>query len=461
MSLSASVPQSALPDAHAVSAGAELREVVRLAWPIALAHFGVIAMSLVDTAILGHVSVDDLAGAAMGRAIGFAAVTLAMGVATGLEPIAAQALGAKDPARAWQALLTTTRASLLLWVPSVIVAIGVTYLLVPLGVEASVVERTRAYVIGQAPQMALIGVFLSAKVFLQAHGSTAPALIGSAVANVLNFFVCSLLVRGDDALRAVHLPPLGLPRLGALGAGIALSFATLVLALFVLVPARRRRGHAHAPPVPMRTTWKLGLPVGAQMLAEYAVFTTIALLAGKLGKHVVSAHQIAIGLASFTYMGGLGVAGATAVRVGIAVGERRSPRRAGLMGIAVGVASMTVGAIVFAVMPYTLVDVFTDDPQVIEIGGKLLLIAAIFQLFDGVQVVAAGALRGAGDVRSPFLANIGAHWLVGFPLAVALCFGFGLGASGLWWGVTASLILTALLLGARFYVLSGRRIARV
>ncbi len=440
----------------------ELREIVRLSWPIALAQFGLISMSLVDTAILGHVSIDDLAGAAMGRAIGFAAVTVSMGLATGLEPLASQALGAKDPGRAWQGLVTTLRACLLAWLPSFAVAYGVTYFLAPLGVDAPIIEHTRSFLIGQAPQMALIGVFLTTKVFLQAHGSTAPALVGSIVANVLNVVVCSLLVRGDDALRMVHLPPIGLPRLGALGAGIALSVATFVLTAFVVIPARRMRdAGATAARVPMRLVWKLGAPVGLQMLAEYAVFTLIALLAGKLGARVVSAHQIAIGLASFTYMGALGVAGATAIRVGIAVGEGRSPRRAGMLGIAIGAASMTAWAIVFAVFPYWLVDVFTDEPQTILLGGKLLLIAAIFQLFDGVQVVAAGALRGAGDVRAPFLAVAGAHWLVGLPLALFFCFGLGWGASGLWWGVTGGLIAVSIVLGARFLVVSAREIKRV
>lgn len=442
------------------AAEGELGAIVRLAWPIALAQFGLIAMSLVDTAILGHVSVDDLAGAAMGRAIGFAAVTLTMGVATGLEPLAAQALGAKDPERAWNGLVTNVRASLLLWIPSVAFAFAITLALGPLGVEAPVIERTRAYLLGQAPQMALIGVFLAAKVFLQAHGSTAPALVGSVVANVLNLVVCSVLVRGDDALRSVHLPPLGLPRMGALGAGMALSVATFVLTAFVVVPAWRRRTRGGTK-VPMAIAWRLGMPVGAQMLAEYAVFTLIALLAGTLGARVVSAHQIAIGLASFTYMGALGVAGATAVRVGRAIGEGRSPRRAGLLGIAVGAGTMAAWAIVFAAVPYWLVDVFTDDPAVIELGGKLLLIAAIFQLFDGVQVVAAGALRGAGDVRAPFAAIVGAHWLVGLPLALLFGFGFGWGASGLWWGITGGLVVVGVVLGARFLVVSKRAIARV
>ena len=439
----------------------ELRELVRLSWPITIAQLGMIAMSLVDTAILGHVSIDDLAGASIGRSIGFAAVTITMGVATGLEPLASQALGAGDPGRAWNGLLANMRACLYLWLPSVLVSFAVTLALAPLGIEATVIDRARGYLLGQAPQMGLIGIFLANKVFLQAHGVTRPALWGSAVANVVNIVVCNVLVRGDDALVQVHLPPLGLPHLGALGAGLALSVATLVLALFVVVPARARKPKALAPPIPTRLVWKLGMPVGMHMLAEYAVFTLVALLAGKLGARVVSAHQIAIALASFMYMGALGVGGATAVRVGLAVGSERSPRRAGLLGIALGAAFMSIGVVLFAVFPTYLIDLFTDDPDTIALGAQLLRIAALFQLFDGVQVVAAGALRGAGDVRFPFIANVTAYWVLGLPVALLLCFGFDMGARGLWWGLTLGLVFAAVTLGGRFVVLTRKRIARV
>jgi MATE family multidrug resistance protein len=440
----------------------ELRELLRLSWPIAVAQLGWVAMSLVDTAILGRVSVDELAGAAMGRAVGFAAVTMTMGLAEAIEPIASQALGAGDPGRAWQGLLATLRACVLLWIPSVVVALGATLAFGPLGIEADVEARSRAFVIGQAPQMLFIGVFLAHKSFLQAYGVTRPALIGSAVANVLNFVVCNLLVRGDEALALVGLRPMGLPRLGALGAGIALSFATLVMMLFVVVAARALRGDGeHAPRVPTRLAWRLGVPIGLHMLVEYGVFSAMAILAGKLGAIIVSAHQIAISLASFTYMGALGVAGATAVRVGRAVGEGRSPRGAGLLGIALGAAFMSLCAVGFALAPRFLIDVFTDEPGVIALGSKLLLFAAVFQLFDGVQVVAAGALRGAGDVRYPFLANTAAHWLINFPVGVALCFGAGWGVMGLWCGATLGLAAAAIALGARFAAITRGTIERV
>jgi MATE family multidrug resistance protein len=440
----------------------ELHELVRLSWPIAVAQLGLVAMALVDTAILGRVSVDELAGAAMGRAIGFAAVTMTMGIAEAIEPIAAQALGAKNPGRAWQGLLATLRACVLLWIPSVLVAFGATYAFAPLGIEVDIATRSRAFVIGQAPQMLFIGIFLAHKSFLQAHGVTRPALLGSFVANILNFVVCNLLVRGDDALAAVGIHPMGVPRLGALGAGLALSFATLVMTLFVVIPARSFRTEGvKAPRVPTKLAWTLGVPIGLHMLVEYGVFSTMAVLAGKLGAIVVSAHQIAIGLASFTYMGALGVAGATAVRVGRAVGEGRSPRRAGLLGIALGAGFMSICAVGFALAPRFLIDIFTDEPGVIALGSKLLLFAAIFQLFDGVQVVAAGALRGAGDVRYSFLANTAAHWLINFPVGVALCFAAGWGVVGLWCGATLGLAAAAIALLARFLSITGREIARI
>src|SRR5580693_6864846 len=170
------------------------------------------------------------------------------------------------------------------------------------------------------------------------------------------------------------------------------------------------------------------------------IFSLVALLAGTLGAEVASAHQVAIGMAAFTFMGALGVSGATAVRVGHAVGAGRSARAAGFLGIALGAGVMMVGVVAFLAVPRLLVSAFTNDARVIAIGVDLVRIAALFQLFDGVQAVAAGALRGAGDVRFPFVANVVAHWLVGFPIALVLGFALHGGAQGLWWGLTAGLV---------------------
>ena len=426
-----------------------------------MAQLGLISMSLVDTAVIGRVSVDDLAGAGIGRSIGFASIVVGIGVTTALEPMAAQAIGAGEPATAWRAYVANLRASTLLWLPAIIAAFAVTLSLPPLGVDAAVVHRVRMYLIGQAPGFLLTLAFLSSKTFLQAHGKTRPAMIGSIVANVVNLGVSNLLVRGDDALRAVGLRPLGLPALGALGGGIAFSFASLVLAAVVGWASLEFRAREPGPPVPLARVYKLGVPVGLQMLAEMGIFSLVALLSGALGPEVASAHQVAIGLASFTFMGALGVSGGTAVRVGLAVGAGTSPRRAGGLGIALGAAVMIAGAIAFMAVPRLLVSAFTHDERVIAIGVDLVRIAAIFQLFDGVQCVAAGALRGAGDVRFPFVANVVAHWFVGFPIALILGFALKGGAPGLWWGLTAGLVVVSVALAARFAVISRRAIARV
>jgi MATE family multidrug resistance protein len=407
-------------------------------------------MSLVDTAVIGRVSVNDLAGAGIGRSIGFAAIVVGIGVTTALEPMAAQAIGAGDPAKAWRSYVANLRAALLLWAPSIVAAFAVTLSLPVLGVDAAVVSRVRLYLIGQAPGFGLMLVFLSSKTFLQAHGVTRPALVGSLVANVVNLVVSNLLVRGDGALVAVGLAPIGFKGLGALGGGIAFSVSCVVLLGFVGAAALRYRAREPGPVVPLRRVYQLGLPVGFQLLAEMGIFSLVALLSGALGPEVASAHQVAIG-----------VSGATAVRVGHAIGAGNSPRRAGILGIALGAATMTVGAVAFTAIPHTLVSAFTRDERVVAIGVDLLRIAALFQLFDGVQAVAAGALRGAGDVRFPFVANVLGHWFVGFPVALLLGFALHLGAQGLWWGLTSGLVVVSVALAMRFAAISRRVIARV
>jgi len=441
----------------------ELAELLALAWPIALAQFGLVGMGLVDTAVLGRVSVPDLAGVAIGRNVAFAVFSVQLGLVMALEPLASQALGAGEPGRAWESLRTASRALAVVWFPTTLAGLAVVRALPLVGMSPEVVARATLFYLGQAPSLFFFGVYLAAKTFLQAHGRTWPALWTSVVANVWNFVLCNLLVRGDDALASAGLPRVGLPALGALGAGLATASASVVLALLIASSARAHRPHAStpAPPVPLRTVLALGVPIGLQLLAEIGVFALVALLAGRFGEDVVSAHQIAIGLASFTFMGALGTSGATAVLVGRAVGAGTSPRRVGLLGIATGVAFMSLGALAFWAFPRALTAAFTDDAGVIAIGAKLVAIAAVFQLVDGVQVVASGALRGAGDVNFPFHANVVAHWLVGFPIAMLLGFHFRMGAPGLWWGLTAGLVTVAAALAARFVVLTRRAIVRV
>lgn len=439
----------------------ELGIIARLALPIAVAQIGLTLLGLVDVAVLGRVSATELGGGSIGRSIGFAGLSLGIGAAAALEPLAAQAVGAGEPHVAWRAFVATARACVVLWIPCVVAVVGAGFLLERIGVDADLARPARAFIFAQAPTLLFIPLFLAAKAFLQAHRRTGPALVAAVVANVLNLAVCNVLVRGQLGPIAFGTRPLG-----AFGAGLGSSIASVLLFGVVMIgvwPLRPRgegRG-ADQHHVPVWRVLRLGTPIGLQMLAEIGVFALVAVLAGRLGKVAVSAHQIAVGLASFAFMGVLGVSGATAVRVGHAVGEQRSPRRAGLIGIALGAAFMTCTGILFLSVPRELIALFTTDPAITDLAVTLLGIAAMFQLFDGIQGVAAGALRGAGDVRFPFLANVVAHWLIGLPLALVFGFTLGFGARGLWFGLLAGLFVIAVALLARFVVVTRGFIGRV
>lgn len=444
-----------------MSTRAELGALVRLAAPIALSQLAVMAMSLVDTAVLGRGSVDDLAAAAMGRSIVFAASAPAFGIGIATEPLAAQAVGAGEHGRAWAALIAANKASAVATLAGLPLALGLVAALPLLGVDAHLVPSTFAFVLGQLPGIGAFGGYLATRSFLQAYGRTTPILFAAVIANVVNAIACSVLVLGDRALGWVGLGGTGFEGLGALGAGLSASIGTSVLLGVMLLAARGLRPKIPDPPLPARTVLRLGLPIGMQLLAEIGVFSLAALVAGRLGSTVVSAHQVAVGLASFTFMGAIGVSGATATRVGHAVGAGRSALVPGLLGIGLGALVMVVGAVAFTVFPESLVRLFTADPAVVALGVQLLGIAAIFQLFDGVQAVASGALRGAGDVRFPFLANVGAHWLVGLPTSLLFGFVLGLGARGIWYGLTLGLVIVSILLAGRFAWIGRRPIARV
>lgn len=443
-----------------MSAAQEARTIARLAAPIALAQLGLVAMSLVDTSILGHAGAVELAGGSIGRNIGFAAATIQIGIALAVEPLASQAIGAGKHRRAWNSLAATLRTLALMWVPTVLFAFALTLVLEPLGTEHDVAIKARLFLLGQTPGLLFHGFFLASKSYVQAHGRSFPIVVASAVANVVNLVVCNVLVRGDDALAIVHLGPVGLPKLGALGAGMAASIGGLVIVSIVLWSAMALRERVEnrdgTDVVTKREVLRMGMPVALHMGAEIGVFCTVSVLTGAFGTSVVAAHQIALGLASFTFMGALGVSGATASRVGRAVGARLDARTPGLVGIALGMLVMSLGALAFVRFPSDLVGLFTKDPEVARVGVQLLALAAIFQLFDGAQAVAAGALRGMGDVRFSFIAGACSYWLIGFPIAIALGFGFRMGVVGLWIGLTVGLVAAAIALTWRFLVVSGR-----
>ena len=449
----------------------EIRGTLRLAVPIAFAQVALMTMGLVDAALVGRVSDTALAAVSIGNSLAFAVVVPVMGVTWAVEPLASQAIGAGEPARAWTSLRAGIVACLLLSLPTMLVAALSPLVLEPLGVDPSIVPAARRFVYARIPGMPMWLLFMAAKAFLEARGLTRPLFIGGWLANILNFGLVAVLVFGDRALTWVGLPALGLPALGSLGAGLGSSFASTFLAAFALYAAWKARPEGagfflgdRAELVAMtRKLVRVGVPMGMQLLTEVGVFSLVSLLAGRLGARTSAAHQIALGLASYTFMGALGVSSATAVRVGRAIGARDEggPRGAGLVGLGLVVIYMGVCATIFFVFARPLAQIFTSDPAVLDIAEPLLRIAAAFQIADGVQSVAGGALRGAADTRFASWANVACHWGVGLPLALLFGFTLGHGAQGLWWGLCAGLMTVAGVLTWRFWRISAGRIEAV
>jgi MATE family multidrug resistance protein len=198
----------------------------------------------------------------------------------------------------------------------------------------------------------------------------------------------------------------------------------------------------------MRRLVELGLPAASTVTAEVGVFALATAMAGSLPPVATASHQIALNIAAVAFMIPLGLASAGAVRVGNAVGARdpAGAAAAGWAVIALGTAFMLLSGAAFVLIPRALIGLFTSDPAVVELGSSLLLIAAVFQLFDGLQGVATGTLRGLGDTRTPMLTNLAAHWLLGLPIGYTLCFRLDWGAAGLWWGLSAGLIVAGVIL---------------
>jgi MATE family multidrug resistance protein len=448
----------------------EIRETLRLAVPIAFAQVALMTMGLVDAAMVGRVSAADLSAVSIGNALFFLMQCTPMGVTLAVEPLASQAVGAGDVERAWHSLRAGIAACLLLSVPTILLTALSPVLLGVLGVDPAVLPAARSFVLARLPGVPLWLLFMAGKAYLEARGLTRPMLIGGWLANVCNVVVVGLLVFGDGALVKLGLPAMGLPALGSLGAGIGTSVSTGLLAAIALYAAWRARpegasflGGWTELADTTRKLLRVGVPIGLQLVTEAGVFTLVTVLAGRLGAQTSAAHQIGIGLASYTYMGVLGISSATAVRVGRAIGagEEHGPRRAWLVGEGLVILYMGACGITFLVIPAPLARLFTPDPQVVAVAVKLLGIAAAFQVFDGIQGVAGGALRGAADTRFASWANIGCHWCVGLPLALVFGFTMHKGAIGLWWGLLVGLVAASVALAGRFWRISARRIEAV
>ncbi len=438
------VPSSLPPRTRIEAFFCELRPTLRLSIPLIVAELGWMAMGIVDTMMVGRLpnSAVAIGAVSLGGGLYYTIAIFGSGLLLGLDTMVAQAFGRKDLADARTSLVNSLILALIL-AP---LMMGVVSLWPPLvqrmHIDPQVLREMGPFLRALNWSTLPLVLYFALRRYMQAVGIVKPVTFALVTANIVNALGNWIFIYGRLGSRAYGLPGSGWSTCAAR------IYITLVLMGALLYFNKRKQLGLFEPGVRielrrMLDLLKLGFPAATQILLEIGVFTIATAFAAKLGPFPLAGHQIALNAAAFTYMVPLGISSAAAVRVGQAIG-RRDPagaRRAGWTAIVVGAGFMSFAAILFVTIPTWIARIFSPDPRVIRIGATLLLVAAAFELFDGLQTVATGALRGLGDTHTPMLTNLISYWVIGLPLGYMLCFHFGWGAVGLWIGLCIGLIL--------------------
>jgi MATE family multidrug resistance protein len=429
----------------------EVRRTLQLAIPVVLTQLGGIAMGIADTIMVGRLGPEPLSAVALGNSLSFTVLVVCMGAMLALDPMVSQAFGAGRHADCGKAMDHGFVLSTLLALPTMLLLGMALPILKLLRQSDELASMAASYIYGILPGVLPFLLFSVMRQFLQGVARPRPAMTIVILANVLNIFANWILIYGN----------LGAPALGATGAAWATTLVRSIMCIGLLFWMLRQadlqvfafRLWPRPIEVPLLARMaRLGFPVGLQFGLEVGVFASASVMMGWLGTLQLAGHQTALNICSTSFMIPMGFSSTAAVRVGHALGRDDVPgaRRAAFLAYGLGCIFMATAALSFFFAPEIFVGVYTDDPELMEMGVALLTIGAIFQMSDGTQTIAIGALRGAADTRASMFVAFVAYWLVGLPLGWALAFPGGMGASGLWWGLTAGLTLVAITLGLRF-----------
>lgn len=428
----------------------ELKAILRLAGPLIASQLAHMLMLLTDTVMMAKISPEALAGGGLGAAsysfvsIFCIGVIAAVGTLVSIRHGAGDSEGATRLTQAglWLAWAMALVAGLLLW--------NLKPILLLFGQTASNVEAAGQFLL-MLP-FALPGYlsFMALRGFTSALGRPTPVMVISLIGTVANFVLNYALIEGL----------FGLPKLGLMGIGLVTAIVANAMALGLAWHIRRHRAYAAYPLRQglmrpkrdyLRELWRLGLPIGGTYAVEVGLFAFAALCMGTMGSTQLAAHQIALQIVSVAFMVPAGMSYAITMRIGqhYGGGQLLAARLAGRVGIAFGALVMLGFAALFWLLPYQLVGLFLDrnDPaftDVIELAVSLLVVAAWFELFDGTQTIAMGAIRGLKDAKTTFLVGLGCYWLIGAPAAWTMAFSLDWGPTGVWWGLALGLACAAI-----------------
>jgi len=431
----------------------QIRPVLTLALPLILAELGWMSMGIVDTMMVGHMANPSLAisAAALGQVL---YNTLGFGIAgvlLSLDTYLSQSHGAGryDEANRWL-LHGLVLAAVLAAIFMGLIAIAPIFML-RLPIDHQVITGAIAFLRALNWGTPVLFLYFTLRRYLQAFNHVRPIAWALVTANLINAVGDWLLIFGHS------WGPIHIPALGVTGAGLSTSISRCYLALFLVVALWRieRRHHYgllsmkhHFEPTRIRRLALLGAPAGGQIFVEISIFGLVTFLIGTIGPLPLAGHEIALNCASFTFMVPYAISAAGAVRVGQAIG-RKAPHEAASAGwaaIALGAGAMACFSAILLLFPHVIARSFTIDPAVIAATIPLLFVAAIFQFFDGLQITATGALRGAGNTHAGLIVQIIGYWIIGLPIGYLIAFRYHRGAVGLWLGLCAGLIVAGVAL---------------
>ena len=421
-----------------------------LAVPVIFSQIGQVSVNLVDNMMVGHVGTTELAAASFATNVFLVGMLFGLGITLGLTPLVGQSFDSQNPGGigCWLkngVLVHFISAVLLCMLMSLVV-----FFMHRMGQREEVVKAAIPYYLIHVVSLVPLLIFFSIKQFFEGIGNTKIAMMITIIANLVNIVLNYILIYGK----------LGFPAFGLNGSGVASLISRLIMPLIFLLiilkkplykiyfdSAKRARFEIEK----IKRMISIGLSIGMQMVIEILAFSVGAIMLGWISKEALAGHQIAIGMASMTYMISFGMASGTTIRVSHAFGnhDRNELKHTILASLHLVIAFMSLMGILFVVLRNQLPLLFTSDPEVIKVAAGLLIVGAFFQIFDGVQVVLLGALRGMADVRIPMFMAFFSYIVVSLPISYLLAFTFNFGYSGVWIGFVFGLSTAAILFGFR------------
>lgn len=428
----------------------DYRKLLKLATPLVLTQAGQMTVQLADNAMVGRYGTAELAAASFANSIYVVIMLFGLGLFLGLTPLVGRARGAGDDRQAASVMRSGFVLSALLIPPIMAVSWALIWAMPYMGQTDEVVRLSIPYYQTLVISLAPFLVFTLLKQIGEGLGNTIVAMWATIISNTLNIILNYVLIFGRW----------GFPELGLLGAGYAtlisrVAMPLLLYAGFISLPAIRRyftsMRTVRATSQSVMGILRVGLPIAIQLVLEVSAFAISAVMMGWLGNVALASHQVAMGLATFTFMLANGVAMATTIRVSfqLGTGDAASVRRVSNSALHLVLAYMGLCGVGFLVFRHQLPLLFTLDARVIAQAASLLTVAALFQLFDGLQIVCLGILRGFADVRAPMFIAAFSYLVVGLSVSYVCAFIFGMGPQGIWFGFLAGLICSGILLGLR------------